>query len=53
MTDEGSERDRLRRRAAFLSDLAEAKALRARVTPRRVRRMKVNRLHRMLTYRHV
>lgn len=45
-------RDRLRRRAAFLSDLAEAKALRERVAPRRSRRAKANQLHRMLTYRH-
>ena len=50
---EGSiERDRRRRRAAFLNDLAEAKALRERVTPRRSRRAKANQLHRMLTYRH-
>jgi len=45
------ERDRLRRRAAFLRDLAEAKALRERVTPRRSRRAKANQVHRMLTYR--
>ena len=45
-------KDRLRRRAAFLSDLAEAKALRERVAPRRSRRAKANQLHRMLTYRH-
>jgi hypothetical protein len=44
--------DRRRRRAAFLNDLAEAKALRERVTPRRSRRAKANQLHRMLTYRH-
>jgi hypothetical protein len=47
-----TDRDRLRRRAEFLRDLAEAKALRDRVTPRRVRRAKANELHRMLTYRH-
>ena len=46
------ERDRRRRRAAFLNDLAEAKALRERVAPRRSRRAKANQLHRMLTYRH-
>ena len=45
-------RERARRRAAFLNDLAEAKALRERVTPRRSRRAKANQLHRMLTYRH-
>ena len=45
-------KERLRRRAAFLTDLAEAKALRERVTPRRARRAKANQLHRMLTYRH-
>jgi hypothetical protein len=32
--------------------MAEAKALRERVTPRRARRAKANQLHRMLTYRH-
>jgi len=47
-----TDRDRLRRRDQFLRDLAEAKALRERVTPRRVRRAKANELHRMLTYRH-
>lgn len=47
-----TERERLRRRAAFLTELAEAKALRERVTPRRSRRAKANQLHRMLTYRH-
>jgi hypothetical protein len=45
-------RDRLRRRAEFLRDLAEAKALRERVAPRRFRRARANELHRMLTYRH-
>jgi hypothetical protein len=44
--------DRLRRRAAFLQELQEAKALRDRVAPRRTRRIKANQLHRMLTYRH-
>jgi hypothetical protein len=44
--------ERRRRRAAFLEDLAEAKALRQRVAPRRSRRAKANQLHRMLTYRH-
>jgi len=46
-------RDRLRRRDAFLRELADAKALRERVTPRRARRARANQLHRMLTYRHV
>jgi hypothetical protein len=46
------QRDRLRRRAAFLTELQEAQALRDRVTPRRTRRLKANNLHRMLTYRH-
>jgi hypothetical protein len=46
------DRDRLRRRAAYLREIAEAKALRERVTPRRSRRAKANRLHRMLTNRH-
>jgi hypothetical protein len=46
------DRDRLRRRDEFLRDLADAKALRERVTPRRARRAKANQLHRMLTYRH-
>jgi hypothetical protein len=47
-----SDRDRLRRRDEFLREIAEAKALRERVTPRRVRRARANELHRMLTYRH-
>jgi hypothetical protein len=50
--DSSTQRDRLRRRAAFLTELAEAKALRERVAPRRSRRAKANQLHRMLTYRH-
>jgi hypothetical protein len=45
-------RERLRRRDAFLKELADAKALRERVTPRRSRRARANQLHRMLTYRH-
>jgi hypothetical protein len=44
--------ERLRRRAVFLTDLAEARALRERVTPRRSRRARAAQLHRMLTYRH-
>lgn len=47
-----ADRDRLRRRDAFLRELAEAKALRERITPRRTRRAKSAQLHRMLTYRH-
>ena len=52
VTRDDPARDRRRRRAAFLVDLAEAKALRERVAPRRSRRAKANQLHRMLTYRH-
>ena len=46
------DRERLRRRDAFLRELADAKALRERVAPRRSRRMRAHELHRMLTYRH-
>lgn len=46
------DRERLRRRDAFLKELQDAKALRERVTPRRARRARANQLHRMLTYRH-
>lgn len=52
MSEPSSDRDRLRRRAAFLRDLAEARALRERVRPRRSRRAKAAQVHRMLTYRH-
>lgn len=52
MTGASSDLDRLRRRAAFLREIAEAKALRERVAPRRSRRSKAHRLHRMMTYRH-
>ena len=52
MSEFDVDRDRLRRRAAYLREIAEAKALRERVTPRRSRRAKANQLHRMLTYRH-
>ena len=52
MSEYDIDRDRLRRRAAYLREIAEAKALRERVTPRRSRRAKANQLHRMLTYRH-
>lgn len=47
-----TDRDRLRRRAAFLRELQDAKELRERVSPRRTRRARANELHRMLTYRH-
>ena len=46
------DRERLRRRDAYLRELADAKALRERVTPRRSRRARANQLQRMLTYRH-
>jgi hypothetical protein len=45
-------RERLRKRDAFLRDLADAKALRERVSPRRARRARANQLQRMMTYRH-
>ena len=48
----GINRERLRRRAEFLRELQDAKALRERVSPRRTRRARANELHRMLTYRH-
>lgn len=47
-----TDRERLRRRAAFLRELQDAKELRERVSPRRTRRARANELHRMLTYRH-
>jgi hypothetical protein len=47
-----SDRERLRRRDAFLRELADARALRQRVAPRRARRAKAAQLHRMQTYRH-
>jgi hypothetical protein len=47
-----ADRDRLRRRDAFLRELADARALRQRIAPRRARRARANQLHRMLTYRH-
>lgn len=49
---EADPRERRRRRAEFLAELAEARALRERVTPRRSRRARANQIHRMLTYRH-
>lgn len=44
-------RDRLRRRAVFLRELAEAKELRKRVSPRRSRRARVREALRMRTFR--
>ncbi|MCO6007218.1 hypothetical protein NE236_19750 [Actinoallomurus purpureus] len=44
-------RDRLRRRAVFLRELAEAKELRKRVSPRRSRRERVREALRMRTFR--
>ncbi|HEY7486621.1 MAG TPA: hypothetical protein VH912_19320 [Streptosporangiaceae bacterium] len=44
-------RDRLRRRAIFLRELAEAKELRRRVTPRRARRERIRALLRQRTFR--
>lgn len=44
-------RDRLRRRAMFLRELAEAKELRKRVSPRRSRRARVREALRMRTFR--
>jgi hypothetical protein len=46
-----ADRDRQRRRVEFLRELAEAKALRERVHPRRARRARAARLHYMLTFR--
>ena len=44
-------RDRLRRRAIFLRELAEARELRRRVTPRRSRRAEIRATLRMRTFR--
>ncbi|MFD9904662.1 hypothetical protein [Streptomyces sp. NPDC059063] len=43
--------ERRRRRAQFLHDLAEARELRARVTPRRVRAARMRQAMRMRTFR--
>jgi hypothetical protein len=43
--------DRRRRRAAFLADLAEARALRERVTPRRTRTARLRAALRMRSFR--
>ena len=45
-----SQSERLRRRAAFLRDLAEAKELRARVSPRRTRVARLRDALRRATY---
>lgn len=44
-------RDRLRRRAAFLRELADARELRRRVAPRRSRQAEIRVQLRMRTYR--
>jgi hypothetical protein len=44
-------RDRLNRRAIFLRELAEARELRRRVTPRRSRRAAIHAALRMRTFR--
>ncbi|MEO5873645.1 MAG: hypothetical protein ABIS86_10910 [Streptosporangiaceae bacterium] len=44
-------RDRLRRRAAFLRELAEARDLRRRVAPRRSRRAQIHATLRRRTFR--
>ncbi|GAB3957795.1 hypothetical protein GCM10029978_001220 [Actinoallomurus acanthiterrae] len=44
-------RERLRRRAVFLRELAEARELRKRVSPRRSRRERVREAVRMRTFR--
>lgn len=43
--------ERLRRRAAFLRELAEARELRARVSPRRTRLARLREALRRATYR--
>ena len=44
--------DRLRRRAAFLRELEEARALRARIAPRRTRVRQLREAMRRATYHH-
>ncbi|MQA83056.1 MAG: hypothetical protein GEV03_00140 [Streptosporangiales bacterium] len=46
-----SDRDRRRRRAIFLRELAEARELRKRVAPRRSRRARIHEALRMRTFR--
>lgn len=43
--------ERLRRRAEFLRELNEARALRERVLPRRTRTARLRRVHRLRTFR--
>jgi hypothetical protein len=50
-SDGETQAERLRRRAAFLRDLAEMKELRARVRPRRTRLAKLREARRRATYR--
>jgi hypothetical protein len=47
----GSETERLRRRAQFLRDLAEARALRDRVRPRPTKAARLRQVLRMHTFR--
>jgi hypothetical protein len=44
--------DRLRRRAAFLRELEEARALRARIAPRRAKARQLREAMRRATYHH-
>lgn len=46
-----ADRDRRRRRAVFLRELAEARELRKRVAPRRSRRARIHEALRMRTFR--
>lgn len=46
-----SDAERRRRRAQFLHELAEARELRARVTPRRARAARLRQAMRMRTFR--
>ncbi len=48
--DEPDQAERLRRRAAFLRDLAEAKALRERIAPRRARVTRIRQAIRRSTF---
>ncbi|MEU9990665.1 hypothetical protein ACFZCP_24480 [Streptomyces sp. NPDC007971] len=47
----GTDAERRRRRAQFLRDLAEARALRARVQPRRAKAARLRHAMRMRTFR--
>jgi hypothetical protein len=48
--DAPDQAERLRRRAAFLRDLAEARALRERITPRRTRHSRIREALRRATF---